>query len=210
MLTSVPDLIVSRHPGALQWLATQLPLSDSDIGYRACWEVAETRNALVKVRPLLPDEADAAAVRDGNVNEDGSAQVWPTMETYEMARIPVLAEAAPDDVRGRHVVGNLPLHLAALCVSITAIEFAGAPPRGAEYGVAEMEAAGARLAEYSVCTGEQYRAEIRRTAPCRDIPSLLKAAGSIPGGHPGGGNGLFRMWLERAIESGWSFVTPKN
>lgn len=64
--------------------------------------------------------------------------------------IPVRAEVTADDVRGKHVVGNLPLHLAVLCASVTVIEFAGAPPRGAEYTEEDMAAAGARLARYAV------------------------------------------------------------
>ena len=62
----------------------------------------------------------------------------------------VLASASPDDVRGAHVVGNLPMSLAALCARYEAIEFSGPPPRGAEYGLNEMRAAGARVVEYRV------------------------------------------------------------
>ena len=66
------------------------------------------------------------------------------------SNMPVLASATSDDVRGNVVYGNLPLHLAALAAKVVAIEFAGAPPRGQEYGLAEMKAAGARLVEYKV------------------------------------------------------------
>jgi len=62
----------------------------------------------------------------------------------------VLAQAGPEDVRGKVVAGNLPLHLAALTAQVWAVEFAGAPPRGREYGLAEMDAAGARLRAYRV------------------------------------------------------------
>ena len=62
----------------------------------------------------------------------------------------VVAQATWADVAGRLVAGNLPLHLAAAAAAIVAVEFAGTPPRGAEYGVAEMEAAGARLRTYRV------------------------------------------------------------
>lgn len=67
------------------------------------------------------------------------------------ADAPVLASATPADVSGKVVAGNLPLALAALTVEVVAVEFSGAPPRGTEYGLAEMRAAGARLARYSVC-----------------------------------------------------------
>lgn len=75
--------------------------------------------------------------------------------------IPVLASATADDVRGKVVYGTLPLHLAALAVKVHAIEFPDYPherdeegnvtrgymngpllPRGAEYTLAEMDAAG--------------------------------------------------------------------
>jgi hypothetical protein len=71
-------------------------------------------------------------------------------ERPELADAPVLASAGPEDVRGARVFGNLPLHLAALAVEVWAIEFRGDPPRGQEYGLAEMDAAGAYLASYVV------------------------------------------------------------
>ena len=66
-----------------------------------------------------------------------------------------------DDVRGAHVIGNLPMYLAALCGRYEAIEFSGQPPRGSEYGVDEMRAAGARIVEYRVSRlwGASDRAE---------------------------------------------------
>jgi putative CRISPR-associated protein (TIGR02620 family) len=62
----------------------------------------------------------------------------------------ILATAGPDDVRGRIIIGNVPLQLAALADEVWAIEFAGAPPRGAEYGVDDMERAQARVHRYRV------------------------------------------------------------
>ncbi len=69
-------------------------------------------------------------------------------------RIPVLASAVADDVRGKRVAGNLPLHLAALCSEVIAVEFDGAPPRGQEYTADDMRAAGARLAGYVVSVSD--------------------------------------------------------
>jgi rubredoxin len=85
----------------------------------------------------------------------------------EFADAEVIASAAPIDVMGAIVAGNIPLHLAALAEEVIAVEFDGPPPRGAEYGLPEMEAAGARLARYRVesldedpncpsCQGEGY------------------------------------------------------
>lgn len=68
----------------------------------------------------------------------------------EFADAPVLAEAGPDDVRGKIVAGNLPLCLAALAEEVWAVEFDGEPPRGREYGLEEMIAARAVLRGYRV------------------------------------------------------------
>ena len=66
-------------------------------------------------------------------------------ELPEFADAPVLATATEDDVRGAVVAGNLPLHLAALASEMIAVEFTGNPPRGAEYSLDDMKAAGAVL-----------------------------------------------------------------
>ena len=63
---------------------------------------------------------------------------------------PVVESATSFDVKGKEVAGNLPLHLAALAKSIWAVEFVGTPPRGQEYGLAEMDAAGAYVHPYRV------------------------------------------------------------
>ena len=65
-------------------------------------------------------------------------------------RVPVRPAVGVEDVRGRVVIGNLPLHLAQYAAEVWAIEFSGAAPRGSEYSAADMEAAGARLASYVV------------------------------------------------------------
>lgn len=66
--------------------------------------------------------------------------------------VAVLASARPEDVRGRVVYGNLPLHLACLASEIVAIEFSNVPPRGQEYSLKEMDEAGAMLRRYKVTT----------------------------------------------------------
>lgn len=63
---------------------------------------------------------------------------------------PVLSEATADQVRGKIVYGNLPLHLACHAGVVMALEFTGAPPRGQEYGIKEMLSAGAHLECYRV------------------------------------------------------------
>lgn len=68
----------------------------------------------------------------------------------EFAEAPVVASATPEQVRDAHVAGNLPLHLAALAATLWAVEFAGTPPRGQEYTLDDMRAAGAALCAYRV------------------------------------------------------------
>jgi hypothetical protein len=63
---------------------------------------------------------------------------------------PVLESATADDVRGQRMYGNLPLHLATMAESITAVEFSKTPPRGLEYTLEDMKAAGAYLRTYAV------------------------------------------------------------
>ena len=68
--------------------------------------------------------------------------------------VPCMEQVTVEEVRGKIVYGNLPMHLAAKALLMVAVEFDGPPPRGAEYGIAEMRAAGARLAEYVVIEPE--------------------------------------------------------
>lgn len=124
------DLIVTRHPGTLHWLGKYLFPSE---------HLAHVCPAALEWSYFGPEPGSA---------EWDDARGGPAV----YRSIPVMAEVTPDDVRGKHVVGNLPLHLAALAASVTAVEFAGPPPRGREYGAEEMEAAGARLVKYHVRT----------------------------------------------------------
>lgn len=65
---------------------------------------------------------------------------------------PVVTHATPEDVRGRDVVGNLPLALAAEALTVTTIDLPDLPPeqRGKDLSPEEMDAAGACLATYQV------------------------------------------------------------
>jgi hypothetical protein len=84
------------------------------------------------------------------VSRHPAAIAFIRRERPELADAPVLVSASAEDVRGKRVFGNLPLALAALAAEVWVVEFAGDPPRGAEFGLAEMDAAGARLAGYVV------------------------------------------------------------
>jgi hypothetical protein len=136
-----PDLIVTRHRGALNWLMGVIPCPDvlqADCGE---WSWSRTFVGADGNGFICPAAYDYAASREADSD---------TMEYLTNSGIPVLAEVTADDVRGKHVLGNLPFHLAALCASVTVIEFAGVTPRGAEYTADDMTAAGARLAMYAV------------------------------------------------------------
>ena len=55
------------------------------------------------------------------------------------------------------IYGNVPLSLAHYACEVVAIEFRGAPPRGVEYSLADMDAAGAYLVRYQVVWLGPYR-----------------------------------------------------
>ena len=64
----------------------------------------------------------------------------------------VIDQAEQGDVAGRHVVGNLPLHLAALAESVTTVEMPGftREQRGQDLSPTEMDTAGAVLRCYVI------------------------------------------------------------
>lgn len=64
----------------------------------------------------------------------------------------VKPQVTPADVEGKHVIGVLPLALAARAVSITTVDMPGLRPdqRGVDLTPEEMDAAGATLATYTV------------------------------------------------------------
>lgn len=64
----------------------------------------------------------------------------------------VVTHATADQVRGRHVVGVLPIFLAAYAASVTSIDVPNMPDnaRGRELSADEMDAFGARLSRYVV------------------------------------------------------------
>ena len=68
----------------------------------------------------------------------------------------VIEQATEDQVRGKVVAGNLPLHLACRCAQYFAIELPQVvlEQRGKELTIDEMRAAGARLVCYYVVREE--------------------------------------------------------
>lgn len=60
-----------------------------------------------------------------------------------------IENATAEDIKGKIVFGNVPMHLAAQAAKVYAIEF-DTPPRGAELTKGQMVDAGARLVAYTV------------------------------------------------------------
>lgn len=84
------------------------------------------------------------------VSRHAGAVQWLLEEFPCLQDVPVIPSATAEDVRGKVVVGNIPLHLAKEAARVVAIEFSGEPPRGQEYGPEEMRSAGAHLTAYRV------------------------------------------------------------
>jgi hypothetical protein len=100
--------------------------------------------------------------------------------SVDFADARVIAQATADDVRGKVVAGNLPLHLAAVTAEVVAVEFAGPPPRGLEYTLADMQAAGAKLARYRVSALPAVTADTRPVAVAESWESIaLDAARKV-------------------------------
>jgi len=64
----------------------------------------------------------------------------------------VITHASPDDVKGKDVIGNLPLHLAAVAKSVTVVDMPDLPAdwRGKDITPDQMDQAGATLSRYVV------------------------------------------------------------
>jgi len=64
----------------------------------------------------------------------------------------VVDHATASDVRGKHVIGALPLHLAALAAKVTVVDMPNLPAekRGQDLTPDEMDSAGAALKSYQV------------------------------------------------------------
>lgn len=72
----------------------------------------------------------------------------------------LIGNVTPDQIRGAHVAGVLPLHLAAVADRVSTIVFDN-PPRGNEYSLDDMIAAGARIETFVVRPIEHYEMLIR-------------------------------------------------
>ena len=84
------------------------------------------------------------------VSRHPAAVEFIRQEMPEFADARIVESALVADIYGDVVAGNLPLHLAQYASAVLAIEFKGSPPRGAEYTIEDMRAAGAHLVSYVV------------------------------------------------------------
>jgi len=84
------------------------------------------------------------------VSRHPGAILWLQSQLKDFNDRRVVTTITKAEAMGADIVGNLPMALASRCLRYRAIEFEGPPPRGAEYGAAEMAACGASLAEYVV------------------------------------------------------------
>lgn len=67
----------------------------------------------------------------------------------------VVAHATPEEIRGKHVIGVLPLHLAALAATVTEIPLALAPEdRGKELGIERLREIAGPAITYKVTVVE--------------------------------------------------------
>lgn len=129
------EIIITRHPAAIEFIARELG------GRVESFNSGDGRG----VAPQTVFYLGRSEMADLVLGDGGDQWI------DEDNPIPVVGgNVTADDVRGKHVYGVLPLHLAALAACVTCIEFVGAPPRGTEYTLADMDVAGARLVDYYV------------------------------------------------------------
>lgn len=172
------DLIVSRHPAAVEFIAatiggssvgiTEERLIPTDGGYLI--ETPDPDNGYSRGETVVIADCGGWGVGDRRFKSvcrcgrECSGGTHSTIKEIKVvprlhvvigdAVIPVFAQATADDVRGNVVAGNLPLHLACLARSVYTVEFEGRPPRGQEYTLEDMRVAGARLVSYTVSRSE--------------------------------------------------------
>jgi len=132
-------IVVSRHPGAIRWIADRLAESMAKPGESP---VVVDSVTLTEITLLVGYTHPTTGFV--TMAQDGTEQ-----PVFEHVRV-VSGNATPDDVRDREVWGNVPYHLGAAAKCVHAIEFDGEPPRGSEYTQADMIRAGAHVSIYIV------------------------------------------------------------
>lgn len=133
-------IIVSRHRAAIEFVARHLAGGNVN-NY---WVQLDGPTPCIRYLPPGESDPDCAImvpVCMGNATADDFRDaIWNASTAY----------------------GNIPLHLASVADTVFAIEFKYTPPRGVEYTLAEMDAAGAYLARYAVVKCYTSRDELFR------------------------------------------------
>jgi hypothetical protein len=142
-------IIVSRHPGAWEWLAKTLggQLRRKRVGgtpYVAF--IRFNRSAADRLNRQWREECGWTF--SGLTLQPPDGLVWT--DTSDHVGIGIVPGATPDMVRGRIVYGNLPLALCSLATCVYSIEFTRSAHRGDEWTAETMEFAGAQLTGYRV------------------------------------------------------------
>lgn len=91
-----------------------------------------------------------------------------------------IQSATEADIKGKVVFGNLPMHLACHAAKVYAVEFDN-PPRGQEYGRAEMAAAGIRMVPYTVTKSGEGDDVL---AKAKDMKGVVDCTGNEPVARP--------------------------
>ena len=132
---STTRIIVTRHKAAQEFIAAQLGGKLNPAG--TVITVAGMWSGECSCEPHHPEYGYSCSC---------GLSSWGFIE-----EIPIFSgNVSAEDVAGKDVYGVLPLHLAAKAAAMYVVEFVGAPPRGQEYGLPAMQAAGAVLRRYKV------------------------------------------------------------
>ena len=91
----------------------------------------------------------------------------------------ITGNATIDDVRDRVVFGNLPLNLARYADAVFAVEFLGDAPRGQEYSLQDMCAAGAYLRGYKIKPLNSWHMTVCPNCGLRQLTEKLPAVCAV-------------------------------
>lgn len=102
------------------------------------------------MRMFVEDAVDSVPLRPWVVTRHPAVIEW--LEEYLGVYVGefVVPHIEPEDAWSSVLIGNVPLHIAAVAEIVFAVEFDNGAPRGAEWTVEQMKAAGAHLTAYTV------------------------------------------------------------
>lgn len=102
------------------------------------------------------------------------------VKSSDVIFIKQIQSATVADIKGKVVFGNLPMALACHAAKVYAVEFDN-PPRGQEYGRAEMAAAGIRMVPYTVTKSGEGDDVL---AKAKDMKGVVDCTGNEPVARP--------------------------